>query len=127
MNSATQIGRLTEPEAPDAELDLAGSAPDPLTIGRRVRHVRQEAGRTLGDVADAIGISPSALSLIETGKREPRLSVLAALAKVLDASVQDFLSSAPPSRRPVTSSISAKTSLCSSECSRTASPMSRAR
>ena len=98
MNSATQIG-LTEPEAPDAELDLAGSAPDPLTIGRRVRHVRQEAGRTLGDVADAIGISPSALSLIETGKREPRLSVLAALAKVLDASVQDFLSSAPPSRR----------------------------
>ena len=99
MNSATQIGRLTEPEAPDAELDLAGSAPDPLTIGRRVRHVRQEAGRTLGDVADAIGISPSALSLIETGKREPRLSVLAALAKVLDASVQDFLSSAPPSRR----------------------------
>lgn len=99
MNSAPPAGRLTEPMAPDAELDLGGSGPDPLTIGRRVRHARQESGRTLGDVSDAIGISPSALSLIENGKREPRLSVLAALAKVLDASVQDFLSSAPPSRR----------------------------
>ncbi len=99
MSSSTPLGRLTEPEAPDEDIDLSGSAPDPLTIGRRIRHVRQGSGRTLGDVADAIGISPSALSLIETGKREPRLSVLAALAKVLDASVQDFLSTAPPSRR----------------------------
>ncbi|RYG75923.1 XRE family transcriptional regulator [Yimella sp. RIT 621] len=99
MNSVAAIGRLTEPEAPGEQVDLDSAAPDPLTIGRRVRHVRQEAGRTLGDVADAIGISASALSLIETGKREPRLSVLAALAKVLDASVQDFLTATPPSRR----------------------------
>ena len=67
MNSVAAIGRLTEPEAPGEQVDLDSAAPDPLTIGRRVRHVRQEAGRTLGDVADAIGISASALSLIETG------------------------------------------------------------
>ncbi|MBD2759182.1 helix-turn-helix domain-containing protein [Yimella sp. cx-573] len=98
MNASAPAGRLIEPDIP-VDVDLGDSSPDPLTIGRRVRHARHESGRTLGEVADAIGISPSALSLIENGKREPRLSVLAALAKVLDASVQDFLSAAPPSRR----------------------------
>lgn len=75
------------------------SAPDPLTIGRRLRHVRHSAERTLGDVAAAAGISPSALSLIENGKREPRLSVLTTLAGVLGVSLNDLLTTAPPSRR----------------------------
>ncbi|WP_460466468.1 helix-turn-helix domain-containing protein [Calidifontibacter terrae] len=97
MNGAP-VGRLIEPEAPD-NLAVDPRGPDPLTIGRRIRHARQESGRTLGDVASAVGVSPAALSLIENGKREPRLSVLSALAAVLDTTVQEFLTTAPPSRR----------------------------
>lgn len=73
--------------------------PDSLTIGRRVRHARQTQGRTLDDVAGMAGISASALSLIENGKREPRLSVLTALATVLGTGLAELLDVAPPSRR----------------------------
>lgn len=68
-------------------------------IGRRLRHIRQEKGLTLGDVAETIEMSPSALSLIENGKREPRLSVLTALAGALDTPLQELLATTPPTRR----------------------------
>ncbi|TWP35583.1 helix-turn-helix domain-containing protein [Leekyejoonella antrihumi] len=93
-------GRLISPDhEPDRSEGRDSKVLDPLMIGRRLRHVRQESGRTLGDVAEAIGMSASALSLIENGKREPRLSVLSLLAEVLDTPLQDLLSSKPPSRR----------------------------
>ncbi len=44
-------------------------------------------------------MSPSALSLMENGKREPKLSALTALAEELDTTLTDLLSAAPPSRR----------------------------
>ncbi len=75
------------------------AAPDPLTVGRRLRHERRGQGRTLGDVATAAGLSASALSLIETGKREAKVSVLTALATALGVTLGDLLVVAPPSRR----------------------------
>ncbi len=74
-------------------------APDPLTIGRRLRHLRKAAGLTLSDVAEAAGISPSALSLFENGKREAKLSLLTTLAGVLGTDLGELLAVAPPSRR----------------------------
>lgn len=97
--SADTPGRLTSPEPEATKPQTSGGAPDALMIGRRLRHVRQESGRTLTDVADAIGMSPSALSLIENGKREPRLSVLSALAGALDTQLSDLLAATPPTRR----------------------------
>ncbi|MDQ1483734.1 MAG: family transcriptional regulator, fatty acid utilization regulator [Actinomycetota bacterium] len=82
-----------------APADIATAGPDPLTIGRRVRHARQAQGRTLNDVAGAASISASALSLIENGKREAKLSVLTALATALGTGLTDLLSVTPPSRR----------------------------
>ena len=76
-----------------------GSSPDPLTIGRRLRHIRRSQGRTLADVAGLAAISPSALSLIENGKREAKLTVLSALAAGLGTSLADLLAVAAPSRR----------------------------
>jgi XRE family transcriptional regulator, fatty acid utilization regulator len=76
-----------------------GSSPDPLTIGRRLRHIRRSQGKTLADVAGVAAISPSALSLIENGKREAKLTVLSALAVGLNTSLPDLLAAAPPSRR----------------------------
>ena len=94
-----RAGRLAHDRAEVLREPVERAAPDALTIGRRLRHVRQVAERTLGDVAGAAGMSPSALSLIENGKREPRLSVLTSLAEVLDVPLADLLATAPPSRR----------------------------
>jgi XRE family transcriptional regulator, fatty acid utilization regulator len=68
-------------------------------VGRCIRHARQSQGRTLGDVASAASISASALSLIENGKREAKLSVLSSLAAALGIGLDDVLSVTPPSRR----------------------------
>ncbi|USQ75753.1 helix-turn-helix domain-containing protein [Ornithinimicrobium cryptoxanthini] len=78
--------------------DLA-TAPDSITIGRQLRHVRRAAGRTLDDVAGAAGISGSALSLLENGKREAKLSTLVALASALGTDLSELLAARPPSRR----------------------------
>lgn len=78
---------------------MATSGPDPLTIGRRVRHLRQRQGRTLDELATAASISASALSLIENGKREAKLSVLIALAESLGTELAELLTFTPPSKR----------------------------
>lgn len=86
----------------DGSCDLrstSGSGADLLAVGRRIRHLRHAAGLTLDDTAARTGLSASALSLIENGKREPRLSALTALSAALDVPVAQLLAPAPPSRR----------------------------
>jgi predicted transcriptional regulator/DNA-binding XRE family transcriptional regulator len=78
---------------------LPATGPDPLTIGRRLRHIRRSQGLTLADTAALASISPSALSLIENGKREAKLSVLSALAAGLGIGLGELLATAAPSRR----------------------------
>ena len=68
-------------------------------MGRQLRHLRRTAGLTLDDVAGRAGISASALSLVENGRREPKLSVLTSLAAALGVTVTELLAPAPPSRR----------------------------
>ena len=72
---------------------------DLVTLGQRIRHFRTAADLTLGDLGDAIGVSASQLSLLENGKREPRLSMLTALAERLGISVQALLDDTPPTAR----------------------------
>jgi transcriptional regulator with XRE-family HTH domain len=72
---------------------------DPRTVGMRIRHFRTRAGLTLDQLAAAAGCSASQLSLVETGKREPRLSLLQHLARELGVPVAELLSPEPPSRR----------------------------
>lgn len=72
---------------------------DPLALGRRLRHHRRQAGLTLAELAGRVGLSPSALSLIENGRREPRLSVLTGLAEALGVDLGELLSGGPPTRR----------------------------
>ncbi|WP_432513276.1 helix-turn-helix domain-containing protein [Kineococcus sp. SYSU DK001] len=77
----------------------AGGVGDPVTLGRRVRHLRTARGRTLDDLATAVGSSASRLSLLENGRREPRLSLLTALARELGVPLTELLDAEPPSRR----------------------------
>ncbi len=75
-----------------AELDV-------IALGRRVRHLRKQAGLTLDDLSAAVGTAPSQLSLIENGKREPKLTLLQHLAAALNVTIDQLLGAEPPSRR----------------------------
>lgn len=81
------------PSSPSAaELDV-------IALGRRVRHLRKQAGLTLDDLSAAVGTAPSQLSLIENGKREPKLGLLQHLAGALGVGIDQLLGAEPPSRR----------------------------
>jgi predicted transcriptional regulator/transcriptional regulator with XRE-family HTH domain len=79
--------------------DPPAGAPDPMVIGKRVRHLRRERGLTLDDLGEKVGLSGSAVSLIETGKREAKISTLAALAHVLGCDLPELLQVKAPTRR----------------------------
>jgi len=72
---------------------------DLSTLGQRMRPSRAAAGLTLGELGDAVGVSASQLSLMENGRREPRLSLLSAVAERLGIPVGELLDDAPPSAR----------------------------
>lgn len=72
---------------------------DALTLGRRIRERRVAQGRTLEQLAKAVDRSPSQLSAIENGKREPRLPVLRGIATALGVTIDDLLTEEAPSER----------------------------
>jgi XRE family transcriptional regulator, fatty acid utilization regulator len=77
---------------PDAGLDLG-------IFGQRLRHIRRARGLTLTELGERVGRAPSALSLLENGRREPKLSLIEALASALSVSVDELMRRQPPSRR----------------------------
>jgi len=54
-------------------------------VGYRIRETRAAQGLSLEQLARLTGISAPALSLIETGKRDPRLTTLKRIADALRA------------------------------------------
>jgi predicted transcriptional regulator/DNA-binding XRE family transcriptional regulator len=72
---------------------------DLATLGSRIRHHRTERGLTLDRLGAMVGQAGSQLSLIENGRREPKLSVLTALAQALGVELADLLSGEPPNTR----------------------------
>ncbi|RAY11127.1 XRE family transcriptional regulator [Actinomadura craniellae] len=72
---------------------------DLVTFGQRLRHLRRSRGLTLADLGERVGRAPSQLSLLENGRREPKLSLLQALAAALEVPVEELLRKQPPSRR----------------------------
>ncbi|HEV2371707.1 MAG TPA: helix-turn-helix domain-containing protein [Streptosporangiaceae bacterium] len=77
---------------PPGGLDLA-------TFGQRLRHLRRTRGLTLADLGTRVGRAPSVLSLLENGRREPKLSLIEALARALSVPTDELLRPQPPSRR----------------------------
>jgi len=72
---------------------------DLATFGQQLRHLRRARGLTLTELGERIGRAPSVLSLLENGRREPKLSLIEQLAAVLSVPVAELLSRQPPSRR----------------------------
>lgn len=86
------------PDVPPAA-GPAADTPDLITLGRRIRHARTSRRLTLEALGERVGCAPSLLSLVENGRREPRLSLLRGIAEALDVAVPDLLADEPPSRR----------------------------
>ncbi len=72
---------------------------DLVTLGQRIRHYRTAAGLTLDQLGEQVGVAGSQLSLMENGRREPRVTLLTAIADALDVELGDLLNAAPPSPR----------------------------
>ncbi len=84
--------RTEEPLNLTSDVDL-------VTFGQRLRHLRRSKGFTLSDLGERVGRAPSQLSLLENGRREPKLSLLQSLAGALEVPVEELLRKQPPSRR----------------------------
>ncbi|MGO9159762.1 MAG: helix-turn-helix domain-containing protein [Streptosporangiaceae bacterium] len=78
---------------------MPGSALDLSLFGQRLRHIRRARGMTLADLGARVGRAPSVLSLLENGKREPKLSLIEALASALSVPADELMRRQPPSRR----------------------------
>src|SRR6185312_11364035 len=72
---------------------------DLAMFGQRLKHARRSRGLTLAELGAQVGRTPSVLSLIENGKREPRLSLVEQLAAALGVPVAELLRKQPPTRR----------------------------
>jgi predicted transcriptional regulator/DNA-binding XRE family transcriptional regulator len=72
---------------------------DLVTLGQRLRHLRRARGLTLEQLSVAVGRAPSQLSLIENGRREPKLTLLHGIAGALGVPLADLLRPEAPSRR----------------------------
>jgi transcriptional regulator with XRE-family HTH domain len=70
-------------------------ASDEERIRLRLRALREERGLSLEAVAHAAGMTPSALSRLETGKRRLAVDHLAPLARALGTSVDALVAPAP--------------------------------
>lgn len=72
---------------------------DLVTLGQRIRHFRTAAGLTLDQLGERVGVAGSQLSLMENGRREPRITLLTAIAEALGVALADLLDESPPSHR----------------------------
>ena len=84
-----------------------GSEPEYSEMGDRLRAARRAQGLSLRALADRLGISPSLISQVETGRAKPSVNTLYAMATELGMSLDDLLftetrpAAAQPRRRRV--------------------------
>src|ERR1700761_1454096 len=77
---------------PEGRLDLS-------LFGQRLRHIRRSRNLTLTELGERVGRAPSVLSLLENGRREPKLSLIEALADARGVPASELMRHEAPSRR----------------------------
>lgn len=65
--------------------------PTPSPFPARLRHLREQAGLSVPDLARAVGVSRQQIHGYESGKNEPRLSTLLRLAEALGVTVSTLV------------------------------------
>ena len=71
-----------------AELTYKGGMSDPVQIGERIRAARQERGWTQEQLAEAVGVSRSAVAQWETGRAGQLTGNLSRIAEVLSVGIE---------------------------------------
>jgi transcriptional regulator with XRE-family HTH domain len=61
-----------------------------VSLGRRIRHLRQERRMTLQDLAEATGLSSSMISLVERGRTSPSIGSLVVIASGVRVPIADL-------------------------------------
>src|SRR5215210_7310484 len=71
-------------------------------MGDRLRRARQARGLSLRGLAELLGVSPSLISQVETGRAKPSVNTLYALANELGISLDVllFMDTVPPTQDP---------------------------
>ncbi|MFI9599833.1 helix-turn-helix domain-containing protein [Streptomyces sp. NPDC052043] len=88
---------MSSPESPPP----AGPVEDLPAVAPQLRALRRRAALTLEAAARAAGLSPAHLSRLETGRRQPSLPMLLALARVYGTTVSEVLGETVPDRDAV--------------------------
>ncbi len=70
-------------------------ADETVQLGAAIRAVREARGLSLREVARRVGVSPSFVSQVETGKANPSVGTLYALVGVLGTSLDDLMGDDP--------------------------------
>ena len=64
---------------------------DCISLGKRIKAAREQAGLTQEDLADRLGMSTTHISVIERGVKPPKLDTFVRLANVLNVSADNLL------------------------------------
>ncbi len=84
---------------PESTPALADDAMQRLLLGKRIRHFRTRAGLTLDQLGERVGVGGSQLSLVENGRREPRLALLTGISRELGIDTAELLRDEAPDQR----------------------------
>lgn len=81
------------------EQRIGSTEPGYATMGDRLRQARAARGLSLRGLAEILGVSPSLISQVETGRAKPSVNTLYALATELGISLDRllFMDTEPPS------------------------------
>jgi transcriptional regulator with XRE-family HTH domain len=92
-------------------------------MGERLREARRARSLSLRTLAERLGVSPSLISQIETGRANPSVSTLYAIAAELDVSLDELLFN---DRRPPEPTAPARTEIATGGTMAPAPPVQRA-
>lgn len=83
-------------KAPQPARARTARAPLEEDVGPRLRAHREQRGLSLRELARRLGVSPSAISQIETGKSRPSVSTLYSIVSELGMSLDELFGAAKP-------------------------------
>jgi transcriptional regulator with XRE-family HTH domain len=88
-------GRQSEVTVPRTSPRGNGTGTGYPGMGDHLRSARRAHGLSLRELADRLGVSPSLISQVETGRARPSVSTLYAIASELDVSLDELLFNDP--------------------------------
>lgn len=77
-----------------------------LTMGTKIKNLREKAGMTQTELADRLGLSKSVISAYEKGIRNPSFKILPLLAQTFNVTELYFFEKGEWQNQPITIDIS---------------------